>query len=85
MQVLNTDITARVPKLEIPAFFLSGKYDLTVNHELSNEYLRKLESPLKGFYTFENSAHSPMFEEPGKFLEIITKDVLNEAITLADR
>lgn len=84
-QVLNTDITARVPKLEIPVFFLSGKYDLTVNHDLSKEYLDKIVSPVKGFYTFENSAHSPMFEEPGKFIEIIRRDVLNQTTTLADR
>jgi pimeloyl-ACP methyl ester carboxylesterase len=84
-QILNSDIPAKVPKLDIPVYFFSGKYDLTVNHDLSKEYLKNLESPLKGFYTFKNSAHSPMFEESDRFLEIIIKDVLNQTTMLADK
>lgn len=76
-EVLALDMTEEVPSLEVPAYFISGRYDLTVNRELSEEYFNKLESPLKRFYTFENSAHSPMFEEPEKFLEIMVSDVLN--------
>ena len=40
---------------------------------------------MKGFYTFENSAHSPMFEEPERFLQIMTRDVLVGKTALADR
>jgi pimeloyl-ACP methyl ester carboxylesterase len=83
-QIIDSDIPAKVPKLNIPVYFFSGNYDLTVNHDLSKEYLKNLESPLKGFYTFKNSAHSPMFEEPQRFLEIIIKDVLNNTTNLAD-
>jgi pimeloyl-ACP methyl ester carboxylesterase len=84
-QILNSDLTVKVPKIEIPVYFFSGKYDLTVNHDLAKEYLKKIESPVKGFYTFDNSAHSPIFEEPGRFLEIIVKDVLNQTTLLADK
>ena len=84
-QILNSDLTVKVPKIEIPVYFFSGKYDLTVNHDLAKEYLKKIESPVKGFYTFDNSAHSPIFEEPGRFLEIIVKDVLNQTTILADK
>lgn len=84
-QVITSDITNKFPKLDVPVYFLSGKYDLTVNHDLSKEYLKRIESPIKGFYTFNNSAHSPMFEEPDKFLEIVTNDVLNGTTILADK
>jgi len=84
-EVLGLDISADVPALEVPAYFFSGRYDLTVNRDLSEEYFEKLVCPVKGFYTFENSAHSPMFEEPERFLEIMLTDVLNGAVTLADR
>jgi pimeloyl-ACP methyl ester carboxylesterase len=83
-QLFSTDITARVPKLEIPVYFFSGKYDLTVNHDLSKEYLEHLQAPVKGFYTFTGSAHSPIFEEPQRFKEIILKDVINGTTTLSD-
>ena len=43
------DIPTMVPKLDIPIYFLSGKYDLTVNVDLSNAYFEKLQAPIKGF------------------------------------
>jgi pimeloyl-ACP methyl ester carboxylesterase len=84
-EIIQTDITAKVPRLEIPVYFFSGRYDLTVHTALSKEYLEKIEAPVKGFYTFRNSAHSPMFEEPGRLLEILTRDVLNMKADLADK
>lgn len=90
----STDLRARlltarpeeeIRTLEIPAYFLSGRHDLTVSWELSKRYLGKLAAPVKGFYTFEESAHSPMFEEPRKFLRILTEDVLAGTSVLADR
>jgi pimeloyl-ACP methyl ester carboxylesterase len=84
-QILDLDITAKVPGLDVPVFFVSGKYDLTVNIDLSKDYLKKIEAPVKAFYTFEKSAHSPMFEEPDRFLEIMNKDVLTCETALADK
>jgi pimeloyl-ACP methyl ester carboxylesterase len=84
-EVLALDMTEEVPALGVPAYFLSGRYDLTVNRDLSEEYFNKLECQLKKFYTFENSAHSPMFEEPERFLEIMVSDVLNGATGFSDK
>ena len=83
-QLFTYDIPALVPSLEVPVYFLSGKYDLTVNTALSKAYLKKLQAPAKGFYTFENSAHSPLFEEPQLVKEIIEKDILKGTTVLAD-
>jgi pimeloyl-ACP methyl ester carboxylesterase len=83
-EIIRSDIAAKVPGLEIPVYFFSGKYDLTVNKDLSKEYLEKIEAPVKGFYTFNESAHSPMFEEPQRLKEILIKDVLNKSTNLAD-
>ncbi len=83
-EIIRSDIAAKVPRLDIPVYFMSGRYDLTVNIDLSKEYLKKLEAPVKGFYTFNGSAHSPMFEEPQRLKEILMKDVLNRSTTLAD-
>ena len=46
-------------------------HDLTVNVDLTRDYYNRLDAPIKAFYIFENSAHSPMFEEPQKFREIL--------------
>lgn len=83
-QLINSNIPLIVPKLDIPVYFLSGKYDLTVNIDLAKEYLKVLEAPVKGFYTFDKSAHSPMFEEPQKVKEVLIRDVLNGTKNLVD-
>jgi pimeloyl-ACP methyl ester carboxylesterase len=83
-QIINSNIPDLVPKLDLPVYFLSGRYDLTVNVDLAKDYLKKIESPIKGFYTFDKSAHSPMFEEPQKLKEILLQDILNGTTNLAD-
>ena len=84
-EMLETDFTATIPALDIPVYFFNGKYDLTVNIDLAKAYLAKLNAPLKGFYTFNNSAHSPLFEEPALVRKIIETDVLNGKNSLADK
>jgi pimeloyl-ACP methyl ester carboxylesterase len=82
--MLATDLSEQVKELAIPAYFLHGKYDYTCAYPLAAAYFEKLEAPLKGFYTFENSAHSPVFEETEKALGILLEDVLNGTNALAD-
>ena len=79
-----TDLTQQVTELEIPVYFLHGVYDYTCAYPLAKDYFETLEAPVKGFYTFENSAHSPMFEEPEKVLKILLVDVLIGTNNLAD-
>lgn len=81
----STDLTEKVTELQIPVYFVSGKYDLTVSHSLAKSYLTKIKAPVKGFYLFEHSAHSPLFEEPDKFVRIMRTDVLNGQASLADQ
>lgn len=60
-----------VKSVNVPVYFFAGKYDYTCCYELQKEYFDFLEAPEKYFYTFENSAHSPLFEEPQKAEEMI--------------
>jgi len=84
-KMLATDLTQQVKELEIPVYFFHGQYDYTCAYPLSSAYFDQIKAPLKGFYTFENSAHSPLFEEPEKALNIMLEDVLNRTNTLADK
>ena len=84
-EILETDFTLKTPKLNIPVYFLSGKFDYTVNIDLSKAYFLKLNAPLKGFYTFNNSAHSPLFEEPLLVRRIIENDILKQTNSLSDK
>lgn len=73
-----------VKEIEIPVYFLAGRYDYTCCYSLQREYYEQLQAPLKGFYTFENSAHSPLFEEPERGMEILREDVKKGTATLED-
>jgi pimeloyl-ACP methyl ester carboxylesterase len=81
---LSTDLTQKVTRLDIPVYFLHGVHDYTVSYPLAKAYFEKLQAPLKGFYTFAQSAHTPFFEEPEKTRQILRADVLTGSITLAD-
>lgn len=83
--MLATDLTWEVTELKVPVYFLHGQYDYTCAYPLAWAYFEKLQTPLKGFYTFEHSAHSPLFEEPEKVLHIMLEDVLNRTNIRADR
>jgi pimeloyl-ACP methyl ester carboxylesterase len=83
-RVLAADVRVEVPKLDVPVYFLHGRHDYTTSYTLAKAYLKQLDAPLKGFYTYEDSAHSPIFEEPERTRTILRKDVLTGAINLSD-
>ena len=83
--MLTTDLSHEVTELAVPVYFFSGIYDYTVNYTLARDYFETLQAPVKGFYTFEQSAHSPIFEEPEKVQKILREDVLAGTNNLADR
>jgi pimeloyl-ACP methyl ester carboxylesterase len=83
--MLATDLGKEVPSLSIPVYFLHGIYDYTVSYSLARDYFKTLKSPVKGIYTFDQSAHSPLFEEPAKLKRILLEDVRNGINNLADK
>jgi pimeloyl-ACP methyl ester carboxylesterase len=74
--MITTDLSKEVTTFDLPVYFFSGIYDYTVNYTLAKEYFEKIQAPVKGFYTFERSAHSPIFEEPEKVQKNLREDVL---------
>jgi pimeloyl-ACP methyl ester carboxylesterase len=72
-QLLSADLTEDFTKLNIPSYLFGGVYDYTVSYSLAKDYFEQIDAPVKGFYTFEQSAHSPIFEEPEKVVQILQK------------
>jgi len=83
-KMLTTDLAKQLTELAVPVYFLHGVYDYTVSYTEAKSYFEKLQAPTKGFYTFEQSAHSPLFEEPEKMRRILQEDVLVGANRHAD-
>ncbi len=82
--MISTNLSQTLPELSIPAYFLQGIYDYTCTYSVAREYFDVLKAPMKGFYTFEHSAHSPMFEEPERVQQIMREDVLRGTNSLAN-
>jgi pimeloyl-ACP methyl ester carboxylesterase len=83
-EMLTVNLADRVTELALPAYFFHGVYDYTVSYQLAQDYVAALKAPLKGFYTFDRSAHSPVMEEPQKAQRIMREDVLAGTNSLAD-
>jgi pimeloyl-ACP methyl ester carboxylesterase len=82
--MISTDLAKQLTEFTVPVYLFEGTYDYTCNYSLAKSYFEVLKAPIKGFYTFDQSAHSPMFEEPEKMDRIISEDVLAGANNLAD-
>jgi pimeloyl-ACP methyl ester carboxylesterase len=83
-EIIATDLSKQVPELDLPVYFFEGIYDYTCSYTEAKSYFVNLKAPLKGFYTFEQSAHSPLFEEPEKMGKILQENVLVGANSLSD-
>ena len=80
----RADLSQQVTEFHLPVYFLSGLYDYTCNYTLAKDYFEQIIAPVKGFYMFEESAHSPMFEESQKVQRILREDILAGTNHLAD-
>lgn len=84
-RMISTNLIETKNDFKIPVYFFHGLYDYTCSYELAKKYFDKIQAPTKGFYTFEQSAHTPLFEEPEKMNRILVNDVKNLKTELADK
>ena len=75
--VLQDNLFESSVSFEVPVCIAHGKYDYQVSYALAHEYLDQIEAPAKAFITFENSAHSPIIEEPEKFVQTVREFASN--------
>ena len=72
----NTDLFEQVSSLDVPVYFLAGRYDYFTPSEIVVRYYHKLTAPGgKELIWFENSGHEPEIEEPEKFYDIMVSRV----------
>lgn len=69
--VIDVNLFNEIDSMQVPVYIFQGRYDYQTPHVVAREFYDQLKAPAKGFYTFENSAHSPLYEEPEKFNRIL--------------
>jgi len=57
-------------------YFIRGRWDVNSINALAEEYFAILEAPHKELIWFEDSAHTPMWDEPAHFVDVTVNTVL---------
>lgn len=72
-QLADTDFRIEVPRLEVPVYLVEGQYEAAGRETLAREWFDILEAPSKEYIVFENSGHTPPYDEPGRFADLMSR------------
>jgi len=67
----GTDLVATLPALDVPVVFVQGRLDRVAPGEATGRLYESLTAPSKRLVWFENSAHTPHFDEPELFRRVL--------------
>lgn len=70
-EFFNLDSSSMPTNFEIPMYIMNGIYDYQTTHQTAYEYFKVIQTPLKRFISFENSAHTPFYDEPDRFVQVL--------------
>lgn len=70
-EVISKNLSNDIDSIQVPVYIFQGKHDYQTPYLVAKEFFDQLKAPQKEFFTFENSAHSPVMEEVEKFNSIV--------------
>lgn len=79
-QLSDTDFRIDVSQLEVPVYLVEGRHEAAGRETLAREWFDMLAAPSKAYIQFENSGHTPPFDEPEHFANLMS-DILAAAET----
>jgi pimeloyl-ACP methyl ester carboxylesterase len=71
-ELISTNF-APVTEFKVPVYLMAGRFDYNTSNPLVDAWFKTVSAPEKEFFWFENSGHSPQWEEPDLFAERIRK------------
>jgi pimeloyl-ACP methyl ester carboxylesterase len=66
-----TDLVRTMPRLDVPVVLAQGRLDQVAPGEAAQRFHDSLTAPGKQLVWFEKSAHTPQYDEPAKFRELL--------------
>jgi len=60
-----------IDSMQLPVYIFQGVHDRQAPFSVAKDFFDRIKAPEKEFYSFENSAHSPLVEEVTKFNSIV--------------
>ncbi|QFF98414.1 alpha/beta hydrolase [Psychrobacillus glaciei] len=70
-EVRSLDLSEMIRFVKVPITLMMGRHDLATPAELTKIWFDRLKAAEKDWVWFERSAHSPLFEENQKFIELV--------------
>jgi pimeloyl-ACP methyl ester carboxylesterase len=70
-ELATTDLVGALPCLEVPVVIAQGRLDQVAPGEAAQRFHDSLTAPSKRLVWFEKSAHTPQYDEPGKFRDLL--------------
>lgn len=74
-EIIDID-SSDMRRFDVPLFLFLGRHDTIAHPGLVAEWFEDVDAPGKHVTWFEQSAHSPMSEEPGRFLLTLVRQLL---------
>ena len=75
-QLYAIDFSTQATRLNVPVYFIQGRWDLLEMGSLLERWYNVLQAPHKEIIYFENSGHAPHSAEPSKFIDVMVNRVL---------
>jgi pimeloyl-ACP methyl ester carboxylesterase len=70
-ELASMDLAASLPRIDVPVVMVQGRHDQVAPGAAAQRYAATLQAPSKRLVWFENSAHTPHLDEPGKFRDLL--------------
>ena len=77
-QLQGIDFRKDATKLEVPVYLVQGRHEAPGRAQPAEQWFRMLDAPKKRSVVFGTSGHRPLFEQPDRFHQFMTKTVLPE-------
>ncbi len=80
-ELMTVNFFEQAPELKVPIFIFQGTNDYQTPYVLARQYFDKVKAPRKQFFSFTNTAHSPLYEHPETFHQLLLTHVLRQKPT----
>jgi pimeloyl-ACP methyl ester carboxylesterase len=72
-ELATTDLVSAIPRLDVPIVIVQGRLDQVAPGQAAQRFYDSLTAQSKQLVWFEKSAHTPQYDEPEKFRDVLMK------------
>ena len=74
-EAVQLNLANEIDSMQLPVYIFQGIYDRQTPYSVAKDFYEQLKAPEKAFFTFEQSAHSPIVEEVDRFNALVRERI----------